>query len=412
MKRVGLTFILDKRRPLKDNTFPVKLQVIYNRRSRVYSTGFSCNEIDFEKVLAPRPRDEYKMLKMQLIEIEQKALEVIKGLKDNFTFEAFKERMYSKNASGGKSLKEYFEMYIAMLKAEGRIRTAQTYQNAWNSLTKFKKNISFGDLTPMFLKRYELHELQKGNSPTSISFYLRNLRAIVNLAIQEGNFDASKYPFGKRGYTIPKSKNIKKALSQSEIKALIEYEPQNKHEAFAKDFFLFSFYCNGINFKDIALLKWENIEGNKVSFIRAKTAKTSTQGKVITFFLNNKSLEILNKYAQMDNPKGYVFRFFEDTLTAKQQIQRLVQIINNINKHLKQIATKLGFNKKLTTYVARHTFATLLKRNGLPTELISEALGHHSVQTTEAYLDSFGKEIWEDIAKKLEQITKATPENS
>ncbi len=406
--KVGVTFLLDTRRELKEGgkggVFPIKLQVIYKRQSRVYKTGFACTKQDFERVLAPRPRDEFKMLKLQLSEIERKAIAIVNELRDNFSFEAFKERMYPKQVFH-KNLVSYFEEYIQQLRAENSIKTALTYQNSLNSLLKFKRGLDFKDITPQFLKRYEIHELQKGNSPTSVSIYLRCLKAIVNLAIRNGDFELSKYPFGKNGYAVPKVNNIKKALTENELKALIAYSPQSENEAFVKDMFLFSFYCNGINFKDVALLKWQNIEGDKVTFVRAKTSKTRTAGKPITLYLNSRAKEILCKYANTDKTaENYVFPFFEPHLTAEKQVYRLIQIISKINKNLKVIASKLDFQKNLTTYVARHTFATLLKRKGLPTALISEGLGHSSVKITENYLDSFGNEVWQEIAKQLESL--------
>jgi integrase len=145
-----------------------------------------------------------------------------------------------------------------------------------------------------------------------------------------------------------------------------------------------------MNVKDILSLKFKNIDGDNILYDRAKTSKTVQNPKPIIINLLPQTIEILNRWGnKKTNKNDYVFPIYRDDLTDEQKQQTKHQFIKTINKYMKLIGEEIGYDKPLTTYAARHSFATILKRSGAPTELISESLGHKSLKTTEAYLDSF-----------------------
>jgi integrase/recombinase XerD len=291
-----------------------------------------------------------------------------------------------------------FDKYIKDLKLENRIGTAVSYECAKTSIKKFNKDLTFAEVTPTFLKKYEKWMLDKGNSVSTIGIYLRSLRAVYNLQ----NIDKSVYPFGNgnKKYSIPTSKNTKKALTLEEIGKIYNYDPEpNSTKQMAKDYWLFLYLCNGMNVKDFCLLKWENIEGNTLTYKRAKTQRSKKESKRISVSLKSESLEIIKKWGQSSiNKEAYIFPHINYKMNEVQKRNSYQSITKIINKYIKRIASEVGINKNITSYYARHSFATVLKRSGAKIEMISELLGHSNVGVTECYLDSF----------EIEQIHKQT----
>ncbi|MFM7485640.1 MAG: phage integrase SAM-like domain-containing protein, partial [Cytophagales bacterium] len=160
-------------------------------------------------------------------------------------------------------------MWDKQLSKENRSGTADSYQCAYNSFksyleSKGRKKLNFGDVTPDWLKEYESWMLEKEKSVTTIGIYLRSLRTIINIAIEEGTLAREFYPFGKRKYQIPSGRNVKKALQLADIQKLVNYKTTTEAEERAKDLWLFSYLCNGANVKDMARLQYRNIDKTKI----------------------------------------------------------------------------------------------------------------------------------------------------
>ena len=153
----------------------------------------------------------------------------------------------------------------------------------------------------------------------------------------------------------------------------------------ARDIFVFSYFGAGINFADIALLKYGNIQNGRVQYIRKKT------GKPINFRLTDEMHAIISKYRRgSETDEDYIFPILDRRIhkTEQQQFDRIHKMRRNTNCWLRKIGQTVGI-EHLTTYVARHTFATVLKRSGVNIAIISESLGHSDLSTTQIYLDSF-----------------------
>jgi integrase len=235
---------------------------------------------------------------------------------------------------------------------------------------------------------------------------LRPLRSIINGAIEEGHLKKDKaYPFGRRKYQIPTSRNMKKALELSEVE-MIYYYPSSKlteTEERCRDFWLFSYFGNGMNPKDIATLKYHNIQDDFIIFERSKTEQSlRSDPKPIVVFLNEDMKCIITKWGNEKNsPNDYIFNILPNGITPLRQYALIQNFVRLVNDTMKKILKELGINKKATTYVARHTFSTVLKRSGASTEVIQEALGHTDIRTTENYLDSFDNETKRQLAARL-----------
>ncbi|NQY10435.1 MAG: tyrosine-type recombinase/integrase [Flavobacteriales bacterium] len=407
MIRATSVIYLDEKRPKKNGQCSVKIKVTYNRKRKYYSTGIELYSDEFEKATKGQRRTfDQKQLENEMLAFQSKANNVIKVL-PIFTFDRFEE-MYFEQRNASNSVSFAFDKYIEDLKEEDRIGTAVSYECAKNSLEAYQKNLSFAEVTPKLLKKYEANMLKNNKSISTVGIYLRSLRAVYNLQ----KIDSSIYPFGqgKDKYTIPTGKNIKKALTIEEISKIFNFKTTpNSIKEMAKDYWLFLYLCNGMNVKDFCLLKWENIDGNMLSYKRAKTKRSQKESKLISVALKKETLDIIKKWGQPSLVKGsYIFPHLKKEMNAEKERATYQQLTKIINKYIKKIATEVGIDKNVTTYFARHSFATVLKRSGAKTEMISELLGHSSMSVTESYLDSFENEqIQEQTDVLTEGFNKA-----
>ena len=399
--------VLDTRREKQNGTYPVKLRITFERKQQYYPTEFNLTKADFEKVMfGQRLGEKEKHIKRSIQAYEDKASGILDKL-PLFTWDRF-ENLYYTNRAAKDTLDAAFSDYTASLRAQGRISTAVAYECSQRSIKKYKVNVRFADVTPAFLHNYENWMLSNECSTTTISIYLRCLRTLFNLAINDGLLTKEAYPFGKKRYEIPVGRNVKKALTLRDIGAIYSYPTQQGSTAdMAKNYWLFMYFCNGMNMKDMCLLKYDNIKGNILEFERAKTARTKRKVEAIRIPLGEDTKAIIEKWG---NPKieasTYIFPVLSKGLTPERQ-RDLIQLRTHlVNEHMKDIAKELSIESSVTTYAARHSFATILQRSGAPVSFISEALGHGNVQTTQNYLAGFEDDSKAETLKALTAFKK------
>ena len=384
--------ILDKRRPKKDDLFPVKVRVTYQRIQKYYTVGIDMSESDFDRISKGSVRNELRLAKKKIQSFQAKIDGIISAM-DLFTFEELDYEFTKKVAqvANRKSVYHLFDDIIEKLYTEGRIGSASVYNDARNSLKKFKPKLTFLQVNVQLLKEYDAKLKSEGKSISTIGIYMRHLRAVYNRAIEAEIIDQKYYPFGKNKFQIKAPLNIKKALTIEQIKKVIDYKVENDtNQHLARDMWIFSYFCNGMNIKDILHLKFKNILGETIQYDRSKTSNTIQNPKPILINLLPQAIEIIDRWADKNRKENnYVFPILKNYMDEVQKQKTKDQFVHVINHHMKKIGIDIGYDKPLTTYAARHSFATVLKRSGAPMELISESLGHKSLQTTEAYLDSF-----------------------
>jgi integrase len=433
-----IAVILDRRREKQSEKYPVKLRVTFERVTKYYQTTFDLSKQDWEKLPASRVSSELQIMRSKLKEIERDALAAIQKVgRFNFAdFEKhfiqssyhFKKRKLKIQVASNESIEFDYDPYqkkfailretpgepgsisysytifIKKLIREGRISTAKNYHCSYVSLKKFRGDVSFEIITVSFLTEYENWLKSSGVSKTTVGIYLRPLRTIFNEANEVGIIRREKhYPFGKRKYRIPSSRNIKKALELSDVQKIFYYESSALNEEMARDYWLFSYFANGMNPKDIANLRHKDIDGDYIIFERSKTENSLRRDpRPITVYLTDDIRAIIDKWGNKNRfQNDYLFPVLEHGLNPLRQYELIQNFVHFINDHMKQILKNIGIDKKATTYVARHTFSTVLKRSGASTEFIQEALGHTDLKTTENYLDSFDKETKKEYAKRL-----------
>ena len=403
--KANTSIILDSRKKLKNGLYPIKLRVTFNRTQRYYPADLSLSQDDFKIIMGANPKGENKTIRLKLNALEQKANKIIDEI-SVFDFNAFKKKLYS-NQNVREDVYHYYEQIIAKQKNEDHFGTASNYTSSLKSLKKFRNKLKFNEITVDFLKAYEKFLLDEEKSISTVGIYVRPLRAVINNAMEDGTLSKDfNYPFGSKSklkYQIPTSRNIKKALTIAEIKLFFEYNAEAKSwEEKALDFWIFSYLANGMNITDIAHLKYKDIDGEYIKFIRTKTKNTNNVLSPISIFITDELSTIINKWGNSEKKKeNLIFPILNSNDNAEKQRAKVQQFTKMVNKYMKIIAGKVGINKPCTTYYARHSFSTVLKRSGANVQYISEALGHSSINTTKSYLDSFEDETKKEMAKAL-----------
>lgn len=411
--------VLETRTPLKDGGYPVKLRVTHNRQRRYFSlrdkngNRITFFQDEFKKVKGEKPRGECKDMAVYLSEMENIAIDIIKEL-SVFSFEGFEKRFFGRHGDN-QDLFTALKNTIDRLKSENRIGTAKLYECSLNSFKKFtgKNILLFEKVNLDFLNRYEKWMLENQNTLSTIGVYLRNIRTCFNEAIREGLIKNELYPFSRNRndnkYEIPTGSNIKKAISENEIGLIASYPTiDGTSEQRYRDYWLFLFLCNGINVTDFAKLKYENIHDDVIIFHRQKTKrKLRKKPRAVKVVISQALGRIIDRWGSKPAiPEEYIFPMLTSGMTAEEELEKTHQTIKLINKYADRIGKAVGVKNKITSYTARHSFATILKYRGASTEYISESLGHSSLPTTENYLAEFEiteKRKWAEI---VEQATR------
>lgn len=393
--------LLDKRRKKDSGIYTVKFRLTFNREQKYYLTGIRMSEIDFEETMKPYPAKNYRNSRVQLDHLELKIKTIIATL-EVFSFRLFEEKFYqSKQAS--KTIYDLYDKIIADKTNEGKISTALNYQCSMNSLKKFEPKLSFVDITPKFLAQYEKHLLSEDKSISTVGIYLRPLRAVLNEAIANNYISKELYPFGRKKYIIPESKNTKRALEKKDFKKIVEYEPPDPYgyEARGKDFWLLSYLLQGINPKDLLLLKKSDIDGDFIKFTRQKTKDTIRKAPIeITAPLLPEAKQIINKWKYDNSDSPFLFGFISTDMSPVDVYKTVQQFVKMVNKHMKKIAEGLDIQKKVTCYTARFQFSKTLIDANVSVEFLRQCLGHQSSHTTIRYIGSFEGIAKYEIAQK------------
>jgi integrase/recombinase XerD len=399
-----ISIFLDTRRVKESKLYPVKLRVFSStiKKAKLYPTNFDLTIKDYTSIWETiKPRKEHQELRFKMDAVRQKANETAESIQP-FTFEKFEKKLYLKSSESDNVFYQY-ELLINKLNKTGHIGNASNYNLSLKSIKAFIKHknskepsrLSFIEITPDWLAEYEAYMVDEiERSSTTVSIYLRALRAVYNGAMSENESLKEVYPFGKGKYEFSSVKKVKKVLSKEDLKKLFECDPQTPEQEKAKDFWFFSYACNGANIKDIALLTTKQLDKETIKFFRAKTKNTSKKdSKEVTVYLNDYSKAILNKYAGLSNGTSeYIFATHTKVSVNDNDTVKHAKIKNFtkfINQNLKKLAEKNGISSDISTYWARHSFATNAIRSGASMEFVMEALSHGNLKTTQGYFSGF-----------------------
>lgn len=419
MSRATLSIYLDTRRAKQSEgipIYPVKLRVCYLRKAKFYRLGIDLTKEEFERsYMADRPRNEFKDLKARISNHLSKAELVAQDLPD-FDFVKFEKKLFRPTGAGS-NVFYYYQRKIEELRTQDRIKTASSYDLSEKAIKNYLKSkgantdyLSFDSVNGKFLNGFEKWMVDKQKcSLTSVGFYLRALRSLFNQAIDEGEITKENYPFRKGSYEVPASRNIKKALSKTDLKKLYEFQPpKGSLMEKAKHFFFFSYQANGMNMRDICELKYRDIGSGNITFIRSKTKLTTkSKQQTIVVPLTGFLRAMIEKYGNKNrNPDTYVFPVLKASMNATERIRAVDAFTRSINTGIKKLAKGAGVDEDISTYYARHSFATVAVQNGASLEFIQGSLGHSSINTTMNYWKGFDDTTRKQIADKLMDFSK------
>lgn len=398
-----------KSKTLKNGEHPIMLRVTKDRQTKYRSLGISIHP-DYWDFKKNKPKANYPNKDILTEIILKKELELRKQLlelqaKDcNFTASTLllpKKKKYTKTVNG------FCKEVIEELKEKEKIGNVKVYKDCFNFLNNFtekKLDIPFSYIDVDFLENFENWMRERNFKETSMSVLFRTLRSIYNKAIKSGAADKDSYPFSEFKISKFNTKTIKRALSKEDILKImnVDLDAESKKVQLSRDIFIFSYLCGGINMTDICDLKSTNIiEDGRNEILTYKRNKTDA---IINLPLSEQAVDIKNfykKYSYTD----YLFPFLNDNKykTAYQIYNKKKRVLKNVNSNIKIVANiaKINNPNSITTYTARHSYATILKNSGVNIALIGETLGHTNLKTTQIYLDSFNNK---QIKKALNNL--------
>lgn len=389
---------LDRRKVLKSGKYAVKVQVASKEGKRwkqiLLSTGVELLDAEWALIQSGSVRSNELRKKWTVILAAHAKADGIAKSSPFISLDTFR-MVYSGSASGDHlNVQELYRQQIERLAKRGQYGTSVIYKSAAKILlNKYGSELTLNVIDKDFLDQLE-HELTI--APSTIGIYLRTIRTIFNQAMDRRLISRELYPFGSKGYKPPMGTSFKRALTEAEKNKLIAYKPKSVEERKALAIWKVSYYCNGMNAADLALLSRDAIQGDVLTYVRKKTARTERKGKPQVAVIRPEIKKIL-----AGGSGKFVFGVLNGKETAEQERKKIMQWTKTTNKYLKRIGDRLKLSCKLTTYVARHTAATMLLRAGADLVYIRDALGHSSTETTENYLGSLDLDGARKMTAKL-----------
>ena len=403
----SVKLMLNKSRILNNGSYPLVFQVIHNRRKKLLYTGYRMKEEVFDESegkimngvgstftateVVKMNRELRKMRNQIDIRIRQ-----LERTREEFAV----EDILTQNAFGtGKSqfyLLRYINAQIERKQELKKVGMAAAYKSTRSSLAKFigRPDVRMSEVDLAFVRRYEDFLYSNGASGNTVSYYLRNLRSLYNQAVTDGYHPHGEYPFAK-AQTRP-AKTVKRALSRTDMQNLADLNLENEPELeFTRDLYLFSFYAQGMAFVDIVLLKKTDICNGVLTYSRHKSKQ------LIRIVVTPQMQGVIDKY---NTENEYLFPIISGEYASGYQKYRLA--LGRINRHLKKIAVVADIKVPLTTYTARHTWATLARDYGAPISVISAGLGHTSEEMTRVYLKDFDVSMLNQVNSIVTNLSK------
>lgn len=412
------SIVLFKSTKYKNSNSPIMLRVTKNAALKYFKIGderFNVQPSQWNKEFGlvkadRRLNPEHDFINNYIKEKHNQAVKIIERFEERgiaWTFNMFEQEYRNKPKTS--NVKPFILTRIDELKTQNKYKSADVRLWTLMLIEKYSPNfhkLYFQDIDYNFIDQfyYFLKNVRKIKD-TSIGIALREIRSILNEAIDRGIGSKETYPFSKmygstRNFKISRldTRTRKRFIPKEYLIKLSTTAVSEKHLNWAKQLFLFSFFASGINFKDMAYLTDNNVktrfsdDGKEVKYIEFLRKKTN---EFISVPITTSLIPII-EWARVNSTSNnkYLLPIITDVnLNGEQLNNHVTERRKRLNKHLRTIATKLEFPESLliiSSYYARHSYATTMLRNGAQIEKISEALGHASTKTTQIYLESFG----------------------
>ena len=385
-----------------NNQKPVVLRITKSRKSKVITLGLKSEDTywDFELNRYNKKAKNYIKKNRALLKLEEKALIILDDYihaDEDFTLAQFENR-FRGIENKPSTVYTYMKKMINELDENEKYSSSAPFKNLESAIFKFSnKKLKFKEIDFNFLKNFESYLRSQKNTDGGIAFKMRHLRTLFNNAINEDIIDFSKYPFKKYKISKLKGESNKIALSEVDLRKFENVNlSKDPHLITSHKIFMFSFFCRGINWTDMMNLRWSDIYDEKIHYVRKKTK----QNFVIE--ISPSIRETLEYFRTIFIKTDYVFPILlTEGLTVKQKMNRSQRTLKKFNKELNEIGRLANISKPITSYVARHTYATYMYNNGVSIEIISASMGHSSVLVTMSYLKEFEDSVLDEANKIL-----------
>lgn len=390
---------------LKNGLFPIYLRVTIDRKSKFYSTPFSCklNEWNEKQGEFNSKFRNNLTFNKTLRKIKDDATDILDFLeKDYGSYNLILfDKYYSKKDDKELGFIGLFEKEIEIFQQNGQVSYCRSMKDSLKALKKFKKNIDtykFENIDFQFLTEFENFMRKRGAQDGGIGVYMRNIRTIYNKAINFKIVQPQYYPFKDYKISKFKKRKVRKALTEEEFQKLLDFDiekmPTVKNALYL---YIFSYYARGMNFTDLAELKWSDLDNFQFTYTRNKT-DVNLKIKLPEKPIIKEILNFYKIYRPYNTP--YIFPILIKSMkdySDEELKNRKYNVITYYNKKLKEIFKFLEIEKNITFYTARHTFATTALRNNVNINIIKQSLGHKRLSTTENYLDDFKESEVDDV---------------
>ena len=364
---------------------------------------YSKSQINVPKPEVKRIKNEYLNLSIALETLLKKA----KAINEKRTVFTAKDLIQEIGENiGTVSISEYYNKHIDRFNNKEQISSANHYTYSLKSILDHNKNkdLNFYEITVEWLEKYEKAMKKKGLSTSSIGTYLKPLKTVFLSAIKNKDcpISANDYPFGidNEKYSIKQNYHKRnRHLSLEDFKKLKAFKCHTFNQLQAKEFFLFSYYCGGINMVDIIELTNDRLHIDKGCFIYSRRKnEDKTIQKKLNVPLNELTMSIIEKYRGSGK---YVFNILEGSETKKERETKRANFRSKINKQLKKIARDINIDQELHFQMARHTAMNTLLNEGVSRDQIKDLAMHSNVRTTENYIKGFGEDAMNKLFDKL-----------
>jgi integrase len=400
---ISIKTVLRKKK-LSDDKYPIYLRITKERKSIFFRTPYTSleNEWDNKQGKFNKKANNYLLKNKLLLKFLDRATDVITGIEQEkvyYNLDEVEKALRIETNPTINNVAPFWQEIISELELAGRTGNARIHSQTLKSIKKFHNNkeLKFQQITPEFLEKYEAWLRSKGGTDGGIGVRMRSIRGIFNSAINRGRIKENIYPFKIYKISKLKGKGIKKALSLEDVHKITDLDLSNYPTLIdTRNYFVFSFYTRGMNFADMITLKWSDISEDRIYYTRSKTKK-NFQIKALP-----PVQEILNYYKKRKNNTDYVFPILlENNMTYSHLENRKSKVLKRYNKRLKEISALCNIEKPVSSYDARHSYANCLKQKGVPTDIISESMGHQNVAITQAYLKELDNSLIDEAMEVL-----------
>ena len=358
----------------KDEMGKLYVQIIHNREVKHIKTAIMISGKEWRA--GNYATDEI----MQIVQKVESSIDFLEQTRRQFSVA---DIVGAYNGYSSRRLFPFMEQCTAYLDSIGKTRTAETYASTLKSLQRYMSDVDLSSIDAELVKGYEVYLLRNKVQPNTVAFYMRVFRAIYNRAVNK-ELTPQRLPF--KQISTKAEKTIKRAITAEELKRLRDEDlTMFPSMEIARDIFMFSFYTRGMSFVDMAYLCKKNLQNGILSYRRRKT------NQLLHIRWEQYMETIVQKYTSKTIDTDYLLPILIKPNSDEERQYKVA--IHTINYNLKRLAKLVGITTNLTSYVARHTWASIAKSKNIPISIISQGMGHESEKTTQIYLASLDNKI-------------------